>query len=145
MAEHIKNILASFMHQSDDWRIILLRTWSDILGTLSQHVHLEKIEKDTLVLAVQDACWLHDVYMLSPVLLTTINQKLGHPHIKKLRFKQLGIPKKKQKILKNYRTTSIVTSYPLSSREQHALASIQDPSLRNALEQFLYRCRQEQT
>jgi len=143
MAHHIKNILAVFMHQSNDWRIMLLRNWSDILGTLSQHVQLEKIEHDTLVLCVQDACWLHEVYMLSPVLLATINQKLDQPYVKRLRFKQMSTPKNRQKIFRKHTMSQIIAPYPLSPHEQKALSSIDDPLLRNALEQFLHRCRRE--
>ena len=143
MAHHIKNILAVFMHQSNDWRIMLLRNWNDILGTLAQHVHLEKIDKDTLVLCVQDARWLHEVYMLSPILLATINQKLDQPHVKRLRFKQMSTQKNTQKISRKQSMPHITTTYPLSLHEQKALTSIHDPLLRSALEQFLHRCRRE--
>ena len=143
MVQHIKNIIATFLGQKTDWRIILLRDWSIIMGDLANHVSLAKIDHDTLILHVQDSCWLHELYALSPLLLTTINKKLDQPHIKKLRFRQAGVHKKKREPNKN---TLYITqrTHVLSLQEQTALASIQDPCLQQALKHFLYRCKREQ-
>ena len=142
MPHHIKNLLSSLFAHSDDWRIMLLRDWPTILGDLAKHVLLEKIEHDTLILSVHNACWMHELYMLSPLLLKTINKKLDQPRIKRLRFKQAGLVKKK-KDHSNHTAFISPKQELLTQRETKALTAIEDPQLRNALKQFLHRCQRE--
>jgi len=88
MAKPIKNILDSFLKTNNSWKAQLLQDWPKIIGKLQDKVSIEKVQDSTLVLSVADACWLQELYLLSPVLLKTINQKLDRPRIKRLRFKQ---------------------------------------------------------
>ena len=142
MPHHIKDLLAHYFAQSNDWRIILLRDWDSIVGDLSSRVRLEKIEKDTLILCVQDACWMHELYMLSPLLLKTINKKLDQPYIKRLRFKQVGLNKKKVP-LSVPQTDVHAVSVVVSAQEHQALACIHDPQLHTVLTHYLRRCKRE--
>lgn len=142
MAQHIKTILSSILTQSHDWRLALLRDWPTIVGDLAGHLFLEKIDNDTLILRVEDACWMHELYMLSPLLLKTINKKLDQPRIKKLRFKQKGIDKKRVTTSKPQQHKGL-TEPVISAQESRALVTIKDPQLQMALKQFLYRCQRE--
>jgi len=142
MAQNIKNLLQTILKTEHNWKVHLLKNWPDIIGDLKSKVQLEKIQETTLVLSVIDACWLQELYLLSPLLLRAINQKLDRPRIKHLRFKQAGIKKERKKyvVRKNNRTQKKVT---LSPTERRALKKINDSQLCDALERFLVRCYQE--
>ncbi|MCK5633099.1 DUF721 domain-containing protein [bacterium] len=142
MAQSLKNLLPSVLKQEGSWKINLLKNWPTILGNLKTKVLLEKIQDSTLVLSVNDSCWLQELYLLSPILLKTINEKLDRPRIKRLRFKQAGIKKvkTKQATRKKIKPCKPVE---LSSKENKALQTIDDPQLQKALKQFLVRCYHE--
>lgn len=127
------------------WKIQLLNNWQTILGNLSNNVCIEKINDDTLTLGVYDSCWIQELYLLSHVLLKTINEKLDKPRIKRLRFKLVGIKKTKTKHtpIAPKKDKSMIVN--LSHAEQQALNHIKDQQLRQALENFLIRCYRERT
>lgn len=142
MTKEIKNLLPLILAQQNNWKFDLLNNWKTIFGPLSSKVYLEKIHEDTLILGVQDSCWLQELYLLSAMLLKTINQTLDQPRIKHLRFKTIGIKKEKQRnnSIKKERCIQPVT---LSVDENQALKDIKDPELQRALKDFLIRCYQE--
>lgn len=142
MAKQISNLVQQVFKEEHAWKIKLLQEWHSIFGNLSKYVQVEKIEKDTLILGVTNSCWLQEFYLLSPLLLKTINEKLANSPIKQLRFKLSGIKHHPKKI------TSVAPRAPMVSRtlspsERTALAQIKDPELATALEQFLVRCYQD--
>lgn len=143
MAQTLKSLVKDIFANQDDYKITLLKNWSDILGTLNAKVRLEKIEGDSLVLAVTDSCWMQELYMLSPLLLSMINQKLDSPRIKYLRFKKAGI--RTQKALKNPLRSGgePFIEKPLTTGQIEALKQIMDPELKRCLERFLRRCQKE--
>jgi hypothetical protein len=136
------DFLPSVMTGQEAWKMQLLRSWPTALGDLAPLVSLEKITQDTLILGVQDSCWLQELYMLSPLILKMINKNLDQPRIKALRFKMRGtksnLPEKKAPVKK-----TPVAMRPLSKHEQAALENIQDEQLKKALQDFLTRCQQE--
>lgn len=141
MPKTLKSLLPSFIATPNSWQLQLLNNWATIVGNLATKVTLEKIEKETLVLGVYDACWMQELYLLSPLLIDTINQNLDQPRIKQLRFKRAVV---KKKIVQSHDKDM---PYPLqrllTARERAALEKIEDPQLRNALQQFLMRCHKE--
>jgi hypothetical protein len=142
MTKTMKSLVQNIFAHQDNWKIKLLQNWPDILGNLSTKVHLEKINDDSLVLGVADSCWMQELYMLSPLLLRTINKKLDAPRINSLRFKKVGI--KKEKKQKTYvRKKQHFIAPPLLPKEQQALKKIKDPALSAAIQNFLRRCQQE--
>lgn len=142
MSKSIKHFVQHLFADQDNWKIQLLQQWPSILGSLSNKVQLEKINEDSLVLGVTDSCWLQEMYMLSPLLLQTINKKLDGRHIKHLRFKKVGIKKQtKRKTTPKKHTTP--RKLHLSSKQEGALQSVKDPALRTAITNFLSRCQQE--
>jgi len=142
MAKDIKQIINRILNPKNNWKIELLRDWPNIVGNLKNKVHIDKIKGDTLTLAVCDSCLLQELYLLSPILLKTINEKLENITIKKLRFKQMGIKKtknrKKHKNRRHHKET-----IELSAIETITLKKIKDPDLEKALKKFLVRCYQE--
>jgi hypothetical protein len=143
MSKKIHTILHSlFDKQKNNWKTDLLKNWYTILGSINTKVHLEKIYNDSLVLAVQDACWLQELYLLTPTLIKTINQSLDQPRIKSLRFKQASV-KKKASPPQTFKKRKPVVSVTYTAREQRALNSIKDKPFHDALRQYLIRCYQE--
>lgn len=142
MSVPIKNILATLFADVEGWKVDLLRNWPTIIGSLHSKVHLEKVEDDTLVLGVYSSCWLQELYLLSDVLVATINQKLDRPRIKQIRFKKIA---KKQEPLKKSSVAEHKVYKPvvLNSKEQKVLQKIEDAELSKVLEKFLIRCYQE--
>lgn len=142
MTKTIKSLVQNMLIEQDNWKLKLLQHWPTILGNLNTKVHLEKINEDSLVLGVSDSCWLQELYMLSPLLLQTINKRLDSPRIKSLRFKKIGIKKQVAKKATAPKRLSC-KMVPLTAKEQQALLNIKDPALRRAISDFLRRCQQE--
>ena len=142
MAQPVKTILDELLSHQNNWQLQLLNNWPSIVQSIKTRVHLLKIEPDTLTIGVQDSCWLQELYLLSPLLIATINKKLDMPRIKQLRFKALGSPetKEKKESTKRMRSSRTVT---LSTKEQATLAQIPDEQLRMCLKNYLIRCYEE--
>ena len=144
MAKLIKQFLQHYLSEKNNWKALLLQNWSTIIGDLRDRVTLEKIYEDLLVLGVYDSSWLQELYLLSPVILQTINASLDQPRIKRLRFKQIGRKtaiNKKQK--KQYQKKQV--NIELTKKEEKALNTIDDQQLKKALKRFLIRCYQEKS
>jgi Dna[CI] antecedent DciA-like protein len=142
MSKPLHEILPTVFNTTHTWKFQLLRQWHEILGKLSHVVHLEKIEQTTLVLGVNDSCWLQELYLLSPLILTTINKKLENAPIKQLRFKLASI-KKSKSYEPRLAVLPQIEDRTLHSTEQQALQRIKDPELQRVLKQFLIRCYTE--
>ena len=143
MAKKLGDLVATIFHHEHDWKIALLRAWPDIVGPLATKVRIEKITENALVLGVQDSCWLQELYLLSPVLLKTINKTLDAPRIKTLRFMIADITVKNGKKKSPEPKKQPPKQVNLNPAEQAALSTIADQELRYALQQFLVRCYQE--
>jgi len=91
MALRLKELLHTLIHPEKNWKTNLLYQWHDIIGSLHSKVRIEKIYDDTLILGVFHSCWMQELYLLSPLLIKTINEKLDQPHIKQIRFKHVGL------------------------------------------------------
>lgn len=141
MPNNFKDLLHTLINPGNNWKTDLLYRWKEIIGPLHNKVIIEKIHNDTLVLGVFHSCWMQELYLLSPLLIKTINEKLDQPYIKEIRFKQVIVKKDKIK-------TSAVKTAPkkeviLSTKDERTLEKITDPSLREALKAFRIRCYQE--
>ncbi len=141
MAINLKDLLHKIINTEKNWKIDLLYRWNDIIGSLHNKVRIEKIHDDILILGVIHSCWMQELYILSPLLIKTINEKLDQPHIKEIRFKHVGVKKSKQNIIRPQAT--IKKNITLSTQDERTLAKIADPVLREALKTFRMRCYQE--
>jgi hypothetical protein len=144
MPQKIDAIIPRVFDPEHQWKYKLLSNWHAIFGKMSDKVYLERINNDVLVLAVYDACWMQELYTLSPLLLDVINKIFDRPYVKHLRFKRAGIrPQKKLGRLYNNRPLQY-TPHTLTPREERALASVKDAQLAEVLRDFLTRCYNEQ-
>jgi hypothetical protein len=144
MTTPIKVILDDFFTHNNSWQIKLLNNWSEIVGSIQTKVQLLKIYNDTLIIGVTDSCWLQELYLLSPLLIHIINEKLEKPYVKELRFKTVGLPEKKfkkQTIKKECQLKDI----HFTPREKEMLANIKDEQLRGILKEYLSRCYRERS
>ena len=145
MAIAIKQLLSQVLDVSQtEWQRYLLMNWRDIVGALHTRMCLEKVHDDTAFIGVYDIHWMHELYLLSSVVIATINKSLGQRHIKKVRFK-LAV----SRTLPVHTVTQLVhedaidtrrSSNVFTPRHEHALAQIPDPQLRESLKEFLYHC-----
>lgn len=142
MINPVKKILDNLLSQHNNWQLQLLHNWPTIVGSIRTKVQLLKIQEDTLLLGVLDSCWLQELYLLSPLLIKTINEKLDQPRIKKLRFKIVGVTDREEK--KKAPSKRIVSkNVQLSVRERETLNQIKDEQLRQVLKDYLIRCHRE--
>lgn len=144
MTNHIKSLLSPFLkNNSADWKIGLLQRWSEIMGPMACNVTIVKVIDDTVLLGVYDSSWLQELYLLSDMIINTINQNLDQPRIKKLRFKQ--IKRATHAAARPVITPDDIPQKPieLTRSEQHALEKIENDQLRSVLKSFLIRCRRE--
>jgi flagellar biogenesis protein FliO len=142
MAIPVKNILDTLLSQQNNWQLQLLNNWQQIMGTMQTKVQLLKIYEDTLVIGVLDSCWIQELYLLSPLLLKKINEKLDSPRIKHLRFKSAAPPEKK--VQKNsLKRACLLKNIQMSPQEKEALASIKDEQLAAVLQDYLLRIYRE--
>lgn len=144
MAQHIKNFFAPIIPHYKVWKINLIENWNTIVGDLHEHVTLINIQNNMLLLGVYDSTWLQELYILSPVLLKTINDYLGDEHITRLRFKNIGYKKNKKNLHEKKIVEKKIKKPHLTTRERTILTSIHDSELRNELERYLIRCKEKE-
>ena len=142
MALKLKELLQTLIRPEKNWKTDLLYRWRDIIGSLHSKVRIEKIYDEVLVLGVFHSCWMQELYLLSPLLIKTINEKLDQPYIKQIRFKQVSL-KTSKKNKPETNTAKKKNTIQLTKEDERSLAKIADPMLRNALKAFRMRCYQE--
>ncbi|HEV2916172.1 MAG TPA: DciA family protein [Candidatus Babeliales bacterium] len=138
MSTHIKKILDICL-SLQTWQATLLKQWPEIIGPLAKRVGIEKIYENTLILNVSDSCLMQELYLLSDVLRTTINQTLDQPYIKQIRFKKATVMHARKKKLDEGASCKLI-SVRLTPAEQDILMRIHDPELRELLKAFCIRC-----
>lgn len=145
MFKSLKSVLSSsFKISKNSWKTKLIAEWPTIIGNLHDKMTLEKVYEDFVVIGVYEASWLQELYMLSAVLIKTINSHLEQPYIKKIRFKHATRTTRKHPLKKTmtYSTEPRKKSI-LNSLEAKALLKIKDKDTREALHSFLSRCKEK--
>jgi hypothetical protein len=143
MAANLKELLQSLINPEKNWKTNLLYKWHDIIGALHSKVRIEKIYDDTLVLGVFHSCWMQELYLLSPLLIKTINENLDQPYIKQIHFKHSTVKNFKKKNSTPITTKKNRKNIVLTKEDERTLAKIANPALREALKAFRIRCYQE--
>jgi hypothetical protein len=141
MTNNLKELLNTLINPSNNWKTDLLYRWKEIIGPLHTKIRIEKIQNDTLILGASHPCWMQELYLLSPLLMKTINEKLDQPYIKQIRFKQVSF--KKDTAARYEKKIKHQKEVILTHADEYALAKIKDPTLRSALKAFRIRCYQE--
>src|SRR5579862_7937652 len=142
MPAYLKDILHTIINPEKNWKTDLLYKWNEIIGPLHDKVRIEKIYDNVLILGVFHSCWMQELYLLAPLLIKTINEKLDQPYIKEIRFKHIGTKHHKKKKIAPpiiQKKKAII----LTQEDECALAQVTDPALQEALKAFRIRCYQE--
>lgn len=144
MATHIKNLLKTFLHHDTNWQGYLIANWSTIIGNLKDHVSLERIQGDTIILGVNNSSWMHELYMLSGMLKDKINAQLQKPYVQKIKFKFTDKKKfeEKQPCKRQERLEPTVKKIAFTLRQEKALQKIHEKNkdLASSLETYFYKC-----
>lgn len=143
MAYEIQNLLTNLLPNEHKWKINLLAQWHSIVGTIATTITLEKIYDDMLIIGVTDSSWLQELYMLSAVLLQTINANLDQPRIKRLRFKLVSPHKKKKKDSQLTKEIIPPKNVSLTDQQLKVLTKVKDKELAKELKKLLLKCQQE--
>jgi len=143
MRQNIKQLLAAILPSAKDWKTNLLHNWRSIIGPLHKKMTIEKIGDDIIVFGVHDSCWMQELYLLSPLLLQTVNKSLDRPYIKQVRFKRAKKRKTHSKRPQPEQKKSPPPPRPATKQETLALTAVKNGELRSALEAFRARCSQE--
>ena len=118
---------------------ILIRDWDLIFGKLKDKVKLEKAYNDTIILGVSNSSWLHELNLLSNVLLTKINDHLKKPLVKKIILKIASKKELKKKIITDKITLKVIR---FKENELKALDKLADKELAENMKNFLIKCKQ---
>lgn len=138
----IKDIVPSLLNTQEEWQVALLKQWDSLVGSLKTRIRLEKIQEDTLIIGVYEVHWMQELYILSSVLIDSINQFLGEPRVKKLRFKLVEERKSRSKKKVDYKPLKKISDVVLTQEQAKALKGIEDTQLKDALVQFWGRCNE---
>lgn len=137
----LKSIIDSLPFFKYNWKFTLLEQWPSIIGSLNNKVTLEKITDNSIILGVIDACWMQELYLLTPLIQSLINKSLDKPRIQKIIFKQRGTTQKKPFDMPNRcNQNTLVQHFPITKKELEALVNIHDDELRHFLTLFRNRC-----
>lgn len=141
MLKPLHEILAQCLN-TDNWRLTLIKEWPTIFGPFSSRVSIESVYDTTILLGVNDACLMQELYLLSPLILQTIQKSLGNDTIKQVRFKHTEL-----KVMHTRKRPLVAASsdmpVALTAVEVHALDVIKDPQLQEALRRYGMRCHRE--
>lgn len=143
MAELIKNVLETIIKSDKNWKTDLLYKWRDIIGSLHNKVCIEKIYDDTIILGVLHSSLMQELYLLTPLLINTINKSLDQPRIKQVRFKQAGIKKNRPPLAKAVINKKKFKEITLTQEDERILEKVTDSTLRETLRAFRMRCYRE--
>lgn len=133
-------LVSGMLPKTHDWQTTLLHEWKTIVGDLHQHMCLKKITGSTAIIGVYDSHWLHELYMLGPTIIETMNTHLGAQHITQVRF-VLGSRPIEKTNEKNQKEAVLAESRPMGARHRTALEHIKDKQLQNALQKLFNKCR----
>lgn len=144
----LKEIITDYIKQHDaQWQTTLMRDWDKLVGNLKTRMCLEKIMGTTLVIGVYDPHWMHELLLLTPVLIETINEGLGTAYVTQIRLvlsrgqKRTMAPQKPLKQSAKNNQVQSRSVRPLASAQQHALAHVHDQELRDILIRFFSYCK----
>ena len=124
---------------ADNWKCALLKNWPSIVGQLALRMRIEKIQDNILILGVYEHCWLQELYVLSPVIVKTINTHLGGHYIKNVRLVRAS--RKQEKQPTTCTTVHHMESKPLTDAQKKALLAIHDSELQQALKKCFQKSK----
>lgn len=139
MALPLQSLVHAYLQSDTDWRKRLMQEWPTMVGDLHTKMRLERIGQDaTLIIGVYDIHWMQELHMLTPLIMQTINEKLGSDCVKKIRFKVADAATlhkaPSQATVLNHEDKKVqAVIQSLTPEQQKALAALKDPGMQAAL------------
>jgi hypothetical protein len=135
-------LISKVLNISQDWRLQLLQNWASIVGSLKEHICLEHIYGNTVVIGVYESHWMHELTGLSRVLSQAINKSLGSEYVTQVKFKLCSRRAYHRPARPPLLCLEAQERAPLILTAEHTrmLESIADQALRRALLRFFTRC-----
>jgi hypothetical protein len=145
MARELKDLIEPFLQNraQHDWRVCVAQRWNIMVGSMHEQMVLERIEQATLMVGVRDVHWMHEFFCLKPLLIKTINEQLGAPHVRDIHFRLLSPDQHKKSYRSIVSTGNAKVVYQhknLSHQERTALSAIADDELQQVLTDFWHCC-----
>jgi hypothetical protein len=140
MAVLLKDLVPLIVDNKNDWRASLLKNWHQIIGSLATRVRLEKVTQDMVIVGVYESHWMQELYLLTPVMIDSINDFLGKPYIKQIRLKLVEDKEAPTRYKPRKKKDWVVPQVDLTTTQKGALDKITDPQLRDALVGFWMKC-----
>jgi hypothetical protein len=140
MAFSLDALVQGLLGTDDDWRKRLVKEWPALVGDLHTRMRFEKISHDVLVIGVYDLHWMHELYMMSPMIVQAINEKLGGNFVAKIRF---AVVNKTERTRKKRGSSDAlhVQERPLAEPQQKVLANVKDEHVQKLLSKLWQRCK----
>lgn len=144
----LKDILHTLLRNpKKSWQTRLMSEWPLVIGDLHKRLCLQKIQDTTLILGVYDQHWMHELYMLSRIIIKKINTELGHPYVERVRFVLVdpaslrGASTSAKASTETTPSTAAPDTAPVLTQQQTtALATVKDKQLQQELMRFFSRC-----
>lgn len=141
MAFSLNSVLVNMLAPEVDWRRRLIKEWTSMVGSLHVRMRLERVVHDTIIIGVYEVHWMQELYMVSDMIRSALNDKLGGEYIAKVRFviaDARSITTKKQPVVACHQS---IVEKPLQNAQKALLKKIEDKKLQEALSQLWYRCQ----
>lgn len=141
MSNQLSDLLKKVIPQNMTWKIKLLQAWPSIAGALAEHVTINYIDKDKLILQTHHPAWAQELNFLAPYIHQKIDELIGKDIIRSIVFtiKKRGQKQSDDKF--NQKNSSLPplnkNNYVMTRRELEKLNSLQDADLRIALKDYL--------
>lgn len=121
----------------EKWAIRLARGWDKAIGDLHERMRLEAIKDDQVVVGVYDSRWIPELFLLTPLLIKSMNDYLGGTFVRRIRF--VLVEKSTRGALKKVIPDENTRKQPkMSMRQEQILGTIKDEELKDVLEKFFY-------
>ena len=119
--------------QEKNWHLDLIKNWPNIARGLEKYLTIYKIVNNTLTLEVNDSSWLQEIYLLSPIILTRIQQFC--PMIKKIKVQKNNNPK-------YLNDDTALPKNKITLNEKNLVKDFKDQELANYLLNYFAICHQ---
>lgn len=143
MTKALQELLLDIIPAQHRWKVILLKKWPSIIGTLNDKVIIEKITENCLYLGVCHPSWAQELFILSSVIKQKINAALAENRIVNIKFRV--VPQAQAKLAITHapqkNNLAALPNTVLSSKEIKCLGEVKNDILRTALEDFYTRCK----
>lgn len=138
----VKSVLDLLFSRQQCWEVELARQWSTIVGNLHTRICLEKVDRDTIIVGVYDPHWMQELYLLSPMLIGSINKRLQGDYVHRVQFRlAVAQKKKKERVAVLQKHAPLTQKRTLGESQQQALAAVKDPELQKELLRLYNYCQ----